>query len=60
MTVAIPDMQQSVPVPSLQAELAFPQFEGSTFSESATPLQVQLETTYLPYVGEPPPPYPGN
>ena len=60
MTVAIPDMQQSVPVSSLQAELASPQFEGSTFPECATPLQVHLETTYLPYVGEPPPPYPGN
>lgn len=56
MTVAIPDMQQSAPVPSLQAELAFPQLEGSTFPECATP----LETTYLPFIGEPPPPYPGN
>lgn len=56
MTVAIPDMQQSAPVPSLQAELAFPQLEGSTFPECATP----LEATYLPFIGEPPPPYPGN
>lgn len=60
MTVAIPVMQQSAPVPSQPAELAFPQLEEGTFSECATPLQVQLETTYLPYVGEPPPPYPGN
>lgn len=56
MTDAIPDMQQSAPVPSLQAELAFPQLEGSTFPECATP----LEATYLPFIGEPPPPYPGN
>jgi len=60
MTVAIPDIQQSVSEPSLQADLALPQFEGSTFPECATPLQVQLESTYSPYVGEPPPPYPGN
>ena len=62
MTVAIPDMQQSALVPSLQAELqlAFPQLEASIFPECATPLQVQLETTYLPFIGEPPPPYPGN
>ena len=60
MRVAISDIQQSTPVPSLQAELAFPRFVGSTFPECTTPLQVQLETTYLPVIGEPPPPYPGN
>lgn len=60
MTVAIPVMQQSAPVPSQPAELAFPRLEEGTFPECATPLQVQLETTYLPYLGEPPPPYPGN
>lgn len=58
MTVAIPDMQQSAQVPSQQPEF-FPQFTANAL-ECTTPLQVQLDTSYLSYVGEPPPPYPGN
>ena len=59
MTVAVPDIQLSAPVSSQPAELAFPQLEESAVPGCASPLQVQLETAYLPYVGEPPPPYPG-
>ncbi|XP_078370755.1 uncharacterized protein LOC144654472 [Oculina patagonica] len=59
ITVAIPNEQQSARVPPQQLEF-YPQFSMTAFPECTTPLQVQLETAHSSYVGEPPPPYPGN
>lgn len=56
MTVNIPSMQHS----ARASREHYPGFVSTTFPGRTAPLQVHIETSYLSYIGEPPPPYPGN